>query len=92
MSYNQLRNEYLECVFCNLFTTLYHVRQHLKSMKCKSCQALLIKTQSKKTYNILLLNHIKRINHLKSNIKQDVQLDEEDDNEEIKDDISVLTG
>ena len=55
---------------------------------------LLIKTQGKKIFNTILLIYIKRINQLRSELKQDLQLDEdeEDNNEEINDNISVLTG
>ena len=88
MKYDELKINFIECP---MFINLYYAKPHILTMKCKACQNLLIKTQGKKLFNTILLNYIKRINQLKSELKQDLQLDE-DDNEEIKDDISVLTG
>ena len=67
--YELLKDEIIQCPYCNLYINLYYIRNHNKTKRCKCTQQLLIKTKGKKEFNLLELEHNRNINNLLSELK-----------------------
>lgn len=65
--YNKYSEDLIHCEFCGKNIILYNYKKHLKSQKCKTLQNMM-KNIDKIEYKKKMLNQLKHINVIKSNI------------------------
>ena len=77
--YELYRKEMIKCTFCGKLNNLHYIKSHLKTESCKQFQTILDKSD----YIKQLVDFMRIINELKSNIRLNLNTDESDEENEI---------
>ena len=77
--YDLYRKEMIGCTFCGKVNNLHYIKSHLKTESCRQFQTILDKAD----YLKRLIDFMRIINELKSNIRMKLNMDESDEENDI---------